>query len=158
MGEKKGKVRLQKLAYLISLAVGMDDKYFEAGYFGPYSGRVAYEIDKLCNLNLMREEISPLGDERVIHTYSLTSQGRALCEELIKAYPQEYERIRDFMAKTKDVQDGELVKATKTCMLVRVFFMDEVGEKASRMGWQLSKEDVKEALEKLERMDTRWWV
>ena len=62
------------------------------------------------------------------------------------------------MAKTKDVQEGELVKATKTCMLLRVFFMDEAGEKASRMGWQLSKEDVKEGMEKVERMGVRWWV
>jgi len=59
-------VRLQKLAYLISLAVGMDDRYFEAGYFGPYSGRVAYETEKLWSLNLIQEEISPLGDGRVI--------------------------------------------------------------------------------------------
>jgi len=46
--------------------------------FGPYSGRVAYETDKLCNLNLIQEEISPLGDGRVIHTYSLTYGGRAI--------------------------------------------------------------------------------
>ena len=126
--------------------------------FGPYSGRVAYETDKLCNLNLMREEISPLGDGRVIHTYSLTSQGRVLCEELIKAYPQEYERIQNIMVKTEEIQDEELIKAMKVCMLLRAFFVEEVEEKTSSYGWQLSKEDVKEGLEKLERMGIRWWI
>ena len=76
----------------------------------------------------------------------------------MKAYPQEYERIKNIMVKTEEIKDEVLIKATKICMLLRVFFVEEIEEKASRMGWQLSKEDVKEGMEKLERMGVRWWV
>ena len=114
-------------------------------------------ISDHTDLDLMREEISPLGDGRVIHTYSLTSQGRALCEELIKSKVREWERVRELAERVKWFTDEELIKTTKVCWVLKVI-LEEVEERARPYVWKITGEEVKEALENLERMGIRWWV
>ena len=156
-GDMMEKRRLHKTVYLLTLGSGLEGE-FGAGYFGPYSRYVEYDFEKLAPHNFIREEVRPRGNGTVMRLLSLTEQGRAVLDGLIKKYPREYEQIADMVVRINQLEDEELIKATKACMLLMVFSTDEVEEKASRIGWNVSKEDVKEWLEKLERIGFIWWI
>ena len=102
-GEIQGKTTMQKLSYFCSLKpIVTDLLVFRPHYYGPYSAQVDFELDKLTMLGFLSETSRATINSRIIHDFSLRSEGVKISESVARQYADEYERIRAIVSTCKD--------------------------------------------------------
>lgn len=77
-GEIRGKVRLQKLAFLIQQMDGTIDYEFEPAPLGPLSYKLGDTMAQLQKLGLVEEEAGRTASGNAVFCYRLTGRGRSL--------------------------------------------------------------------------------
>ena len=89
MGEINGKTRFQKLMFLIQInaprkSLSKLDYGFMLHYYGPFSTELSSIIDNMVHRNYLQEDVEATSSEYLRYTYRLTSEGRAIVEEVIQ--------------------------------------------------------------------------
>ncbi len=85
----RGRTTLQKKLYFLSV-LGDIDLGFHPHYYGPYSSWVSENLDILVNCGFLKEVMETFATDRNIfgeirrHTYSLTSDGKIVLNEILK--------------------------------------------------------------------------
>ena len=77
-GGMRGKVRLQKLAFLIQQMDGTIDYEFEPAPLGPLSYKLGDTMAQLQKLGLVEEEAGRTASGNAVFCYRLTGRGRSL--------------------------------------------------------------------------------
>lgn len=96
---------LQKKLYFLSVLEDIE-LGFLPHYYGPYSSWVAKNLDILVNCGFLNEVTETFSSDQNIfgeirrHTYSLTSDGKIVLNEILKE--DEYQRCRDVLAHIND--------------------------------------------------------
>ena len=79
-GEIRGKVRLQKLAFLVQQKVGTIDYEFEPAPLGPLSYKLGDTMVQLQKLGLVEEKEGRTASGNAVFSYLLTGRGMSLLE------------------------------------------------------------------------------
>lgn len=79
-GEIRGKVRLQKLAFLVQQKDGTIDYEFEPAPLGPLSYKLGDTMAQLQKLGLVEEDVRRTASGNAVFCYRLTGRGKSLLE------------------------------------------------------------------------------
>lgn len=168
-GEIQGKTKFQKTAYFLGLMTGcLDDLGYRAHFYGPFSDEVADAIDRLSTIGAVDLTFSSggttdrLGSEIRRYDYRLNDRGRRFAEATASRHPEFWEKLRQAAHQLKRAGDLDYVKmsiAAKTDFMLKEMG-GRPGEKdlaclAARFGWEVTPEQVGEAVAYLERLGLR---
>jgi uncharacterized protein YwgA len=151
--ELRGRTFFQKTVYFVSQYFNVNTSY-RAGLYGPYSYKVAYAIEELCTLNFIHEEVIPL-PSGYLYIYTLTDDGKTICNELRNSRQKEYEIVRK-MIQTIPHEQEKLITAAKVHYITKVMAAketDDVINRARSVGWDLMKNEVEEALKYIRELE-----
>ena len=149
----RGRTFFQKIVYFVSQYFKINTSY-RAGLYGPYSYKVAYAIEELCTLNFIHEEVIPL-PSGYLYIYTLTDDGKKICEKLRNDRQKEYEIVRKIIQAIPHDQD-KLITAAKVHYIMKVMNVkgtDDIINWARSVGWNLTKNEVEEAFEYIKELE-----
>ncbi len=158
----QGRTLLQKKLCFLSVLKG-EDLGFRPHYYGPYSRQVAANLDTLVRCGFLKEmtETFPTGGhifgEIRRHTYSLTSDGKDVMDEIKKeneyeSWRRELERINS-QPLTSDF--NKLSIAAKIYYIVNAkgsTTPEQIRQTAKEYGWNITDPDIDDVLSFLERL------
>jgi uncharacterized protein YwgA len=164
--EIQGKTKLQKTVYFLGLLTGcLEDLGYRAHFYGPYSDEVADALGWLRTIGAVDSTSSGVGNvdhagfEIRRHDFRLNEQGRQFSEATSRKYPQLWEELRRYAELMKRSGDLDYVKMS---IAAKTYFMlqktpgkateEELAQLATRFGWDVTPEQVKEAGRYLERL------
>ena len=164
-----GRTILQKKLYFLSILLNDDSLGFGPHYYGPYSSKVAENLDILVNLRFLKEVTeSFLTDQNVFgeirrHTYSLTLDG----EEIMGEIEKEAEHA-DWKKALHTLNQQELAKDFNTLSIAaKVYYIVnqkgsettvQIRNVAKEYGWEITNsqvENVRSFLEGLSLISRR---
>ena len=152
----QGRTLLQKKLYFLSELKGVDHG-FRPHYYGPYSSLVAENLDILVSAHFLREEKETFETDQNIfgeirrHTYSLTSDGDIVMEEIRKE--AEY---TDWKQKL-DMLNSQLLASDFNMLSIaaKVYYIvnqqgsatpEQIREIANEYDWRLNDSDIEGVL------------
>jgi uncharacterized protein YwgA len=160
-----GRTYLQKLCFFVGKALDQD-LGFRAHYYGPYSDRVSGDISFLVANGYIYESrkgsgmADGQGWEVARFDYRLTDRGREAVVWLDRAHPEESRAARAAVKRVLAAGDLSYVGlslAAKTYWILtdqgRPMTFDSIAEKAQQFRWTVSKDDVKQAADFLQRLE-----
>jgi uncharacterized protein len=74
-GEITGRKKLQKIVYIIQKLQFDFNQRFYFHFYGPYSDELTLEMEEMCQLELLREDLEDKGNYKV-YRYDLTEKGK----------------------------------------------------------------------------------
>ena len=83
-GSLRGKVRLQKLAFLVQAKCGAVDYGFQPAPLGPLSYPLNATMSRLQDLGMVDEKREPTPSGNIVFCYSLTERGASLLRAMDK--------------------------------------------------------------------------
>lgn len=154
-----GRTMLQKLCYILSLIL-KEDFRFQAHFYGPYSLHVEQALSQLIGLKFIKEDTIPWGAssngfELIKYEYSVTDEGEYMIKHLFQLYNKTgiYEKIQEFVKQFKAIGSVDYLQlsvASKTHFVLRNggrhMKQKEVIDKAKKLGWDISEDDIKIAV------------
>lgn len=166
-GSITGRTTIQKLIYFEDISNLVDIKY-RPHYYGPYSAEVAGAIQELIDLGFLKEEIEtaetigfPVPDDWKRYSYTLTSDGREVVEQINKENKEEYNEIFTLVSickKTVELDANMLSWAAKVHYILssegKSMTLDEIQNTAESFGWKLSQYQIDGAVELLKQLDS----
>jgi uncharacterized protein YwgA len=173
-GAIKGRTMFQKLAYFVGKLVdrtqGLDFRFGDLGYapgfYGPYSRRLACELDALVALGSVDRFSMPTGrtDRRGFevfrHDYVLTDRGRKALAKKKASLPRTASAVRASMERI--LSAGKLDYLQLSVAAMSLFLVEErrgptteseIAEMAKEFGWTVSSADVGKAVGFLSALD-----
>jgi len=152
----RGRTRLQKILYFLSLRLGMD-AMFTPHYYGPYSELVARSVDSLAARGLVQEEVKQEPSEgpfeRRQYDYSLTDAGREVLARLRAATPTRYRAVgKELQALLSEHPSTQaLAVASKLHVIVsesdREVPITSLSKRARKFGWAIREQAVQDGAE-----------
>ena len=115
----KGRKRFQKLVYLSKAAGIPFYESFEWNNYGPFSKELAQEIDALCKLGLVEEEINNLE-----YDYVLTKKGDDFLDKMWSKVSDKYEKLSKILPLLNKFDTRELEKLASIKFLMSEGFSD----------------------------------
>jgi len=165
-GSISGKTKLQKQVYFLGVMTGHDNELgYHAHHYGPYSGDVAAAVGQLQGLGFLASQSTTWGtDERGFEIYRtdycLTSDGKEIAERKAEQHPQLWESLQDgvdALNKAGNLDYVQLSIAAKTYFVLRQkespLSYNELVELAEQCGWNVTQEQVSEAVQYLQSLD-----
>jgi uncharacterized protein YwgA len=166
-GEVQGKTKLQKTIYFLGLLTGQrEDLGYHAHFYGPYSDDVAAAVGWLKTIgavdqfSLGRGTTDQSGFEIRRYDFRLNEQGRKFAEATARRYPELVPKLQDAANRLKRAGNLDYVKlsiAAKTYFMLRETdgkaSEKDLARLASRFGWEVSQQQVRDAASYLERLD-----
>ncbi len=164
--EIQGKTKLQKSVYFLGLMTGcLDELGYRAHFYGPYSDEVADAIGWLSTIGAINQTSAGVGTvdnsgfEIRRYDFRLNEQGRQFAEATTRRNPDLWRKLQD--AAHRLMRSGDL-DYVKMSIAAKTYFMlketnGQASEKdlarlATRFGWEVTPEQVKEAASYLERL------
>ena len=158
----KGRTLLQKKLYFLSV-LGKTDFGFGPHYYGPYSSLVAENLDILVSARFLKEVTETFSTDQNIfgeirrHTYSLTSDGDIIMDEIRKETKYtDWKQALDRLNSQESANDfNTLSIAAKVHYIVnqqKKTTTKQIRQIAQEYGWDLNKlqiESVRSFLENL---------
>ena len=160
-----GRTVMQKLAYFTGLSLNTALGH-RAHFYGPYSSKVEDAVSNAVIAGELRETVERMPDWRggpdvLKYTYDLTEAGEVRVDELIEHNSAEWDQVRDSVKAIKNVlpelDQKTLSSAAKTYLIISEsaegVAESEIPAMASRLGWELSGEQVRGTVDLLERLN-----
>jgi uncharacterized protein YwgA len=165
-GEIQGKTKFQKTVYFLGLMTDcLDDLGYRAHFYGPYSDEVADAIGWMRTIGAVDQTscgvgaVDNSGFEVRRHDYRFNEEGRRFAESTARRHADFWKKIQDAADLLKSAGDFDYVKmsiAAKTYFLLRGIDgrpdEKELARLATRFGWEVTPEQVKQAASYLERL------
>jgi len=165
-GEIRGKTKLQKTVYFLgSLSCFAEELGYRPHFYGPYSAEVADAVARLRASGFVDQNVvtggsvDSSGFEVARHDFKLTDQGKQIAEHKTKDQPDLWKRITDAATVLRKAGDVDYVKMS---IAAKTYFMlgekkgkasiGDLAELASKFGWSVTQQQLKEAMDFLERM------
>lgn len=120
--EIKGRKRFHKSVYLLKEAGLPVMEKFEWNNFGPFSKELASEIDALCEMGLVEEEVYTSDDIKE-YSYRLTEKGREIAGTMISSDTPTFNHIKKMMLKLNEYEVSDLEKMAS----IRFLLMKKYG-------------------------------
>ncbi len=147
----RGNTAIQKIAYFISIKLGIDMNFFPH-YYGPYSRNVALELQNLVDFNFVDDNIKFTKRNRIMHEYTLNDDGKKIVSVLKNKYKEEYEVIREIIKNIEDIfgQNYNILSwAAKIHFILKErgipISEEEIINLAKGYDWNLSDEEIESA-------------
>ena len=115
----KGRKRFQKLVFLAKAAGIPFNESFEWNNYGPFSKELAQEIDTLCKLGLIEEELN-----NSEYYYTLTKKGEGFLDEMWSKVSDKYERLSKILPMLNENNTQDLEKLASIKFLISEGFPD----------------------------------
>ncbi len=162
----QGKTKLQKAIYFLGLMTGcLDELDYRAHFYGPYSDEVADAIGWLRTIGAIDQtsygsgSVDHSGFEIRRHDFRLNDAGRQFAETTSRRHPEQWKRIQEAAQTLKRAGDLDYVRMS---VAAKTFFMlketdgrateSDLARLASRFGWDVTLDQVKEAVAYLGRI------
>lgn len=165
-GTIEGKTMLQKRIYFLGVGLGEESELgYRAHYYGPYSAAVAEANSELKSLGYLSECSTSWGSDQrgfeiARHDYSLTDEGRRLCNRKKNERPErwkEIQRLAEAIKTAGDLNYWELSIAAKTYFILKnhgtTATFEEIQKIAKGLGWEVTERELEKASDFLEKMD-----
>jgi len=165
-GEIKGRTKLQKTIYFLGvLADSLEDLGYRPRFYGPYSAEVGAAVDRLRGLGFLDQNmvgggaVDPAGFEVVRYDFRLNDQGTRIARAKAKKHPEEWQKVQEAVDVLQKAKEHDYMKMS---IAAKTYFM--LGERrgsanihdlvslASKFGWSVTAEEVREASRFLERL------
>jgi uncharacterized protein YwgA len=164
--EIQGKTKLQKTVYFLGLMTGcLDELGYRPHFYGPYSDEVAGAIDRLYTIGAVDRRSSSVGsvdragfEVRRID-FSLNADGKRFVESKAQRHPELWKAISAAATRLKQAGDIDYAKMS---IAAKTYFMlhqsggqphdSDLARLAARFGWEVTLEEVKEAVAYLRRL------
>ena len=159
----QGRTILQKKLYFLSVLLEDESLGFGPHYYGPYSSWVAENLDILVNARFLKEVTETFPTDQNIfgeirrHTYSLTSDGKDVMDEIEK--DDEYEDWKRVLgALNRQPLAGDfntLSIAAKVYYIVnrqQTATPEEIRKVARELGWKLNQSQIENVFSFLESL------
>jgi uncharacterized protein len=158
--EIQGKTKLQKTVYFLGLMTGcLDDLAYRPHFYGPYSNEVTGAIDWLQTIGAIDQRSSSVGSvdhagfEIRRYDFLLNEEGKRFVESTARRHPELWKKIDDAATRLKRAGD---INYAKMSIAAKTFFMlketdgqasdSDLARLASRFGWEVTLNEVKEAV------------
>jgi uncharacterized protein YwgA len=165
-GEIHGKTKLQKTVYFLGLLTGsLDDLGYRAHFYGPYSDDVAEAVGWLKTIGAVDQTSSGVGNmddsgfEIRRYDFRLNEQGKRFAGTTARRYPELMPKIREAVRILKQAGDQDYMKLS---IAAKTYFMlketggqaadEDLARLASRFGWDVTLEQVQEAISYLRQV------
>lgn len=153
-----GRTALQKIGYFSVNKLKIENDY-SAHYYGPYSPQIAYALERLVSLNLVKENEFLTHNERTMYSYELTEEGRKYCQTLLESHKREYRAIKKIVEVANEI-DGDKIdvisRAAKVHYITKRAGQElppsDLTRRAESLGWSLSNEQIQESNELLKEL------
>lgn len=151
-----GRTLLQKKLYFLNEKLKLGFRFIPY-YYGPYNFEIAESVESLKSSGIIVEKMDDLPNfndfntvEPKRYTYALTKIGKDVAEYIEKDHPEEAENIMAGLAAIKEL-GGNIIIAAKMHHILKVenvsMKIEEILEDADSLGWKISEDDAKKALE-----------
>jgi uncharacterized protein YwgA len=166
-GSIRGKTKLQKTIYFLGvLTDSLDELGFRPHFYGPYSAEVAGAVDRLRALGFVDQDVvgggavDEAGFEVARYDFRLNKDGKQMAQTKAGQHPEEWKRIKNAADVLKKVGEPDYVKlsiAAKTYFMLgerkeEVTRASELVALASRFGWSVTADQIREAAHFLESL------
>jgi uncharacterized protein YwgA len=161
-GEVKGSTNLQKKIYFLALMLN-EDLGYDAHFYGPYSAQVASANRELKSLGFVQESVASArcvdqrGFEIARHDFTLTSDGKAVAEILIRRLRQSALEIQEAATKLQALAHLDYMQLS---IAAKAYFLlgqhggrarvSDLVEKAREFNWQVNEYDIQQAAKSLQ--------
>jgi len=151
--------------YFENVSKVVDIKY-RPHYYGPYSAEVAGAIQELIDLDFLKEEIDtakttgfPVPDDWKRYRYTLTSDGKKVVELLDLENKEEINKISNLVRTCKETVNLDanmLSYSAKVYYIIssqsKPMTVNEIQKTAGSFGWNLSQNDINDAVDLLKQL------
>jgi hypothetical protein len=164
-GTLDGRTVAQKLLYFAGLSLDQPTGH-TAYYYGPYSDEFEEALNRAVLASEFSEQVERIPDWRggpaaMKHIYTLTPRGEEEATRVAEAHAEEAQQVRNTIAAIAEAVPGfrqkTLSAAAKIHLIVteqkRVVTLEELRQLARDLGWRLGQNEIKEAVNVLERLD-----
>jgi uncharacterized protein YwgA len=150
-----GRTAIQKITYFASIKTGLEGE-FRPHYYGPYSSGVASLIEELSSTGFIAEDARRTVNNRVMFSYSLTSDGERLVSRLKKKQPEAYKMVSAVVKKCRSIAHNDI--AVLSWSAKYNFLQTSTGQKLSysearetskQFGWQLPEKEFESGVKLL---------
>jgi len=157
-----GRTVIQKLAYLSSRKIPeLEVPPYMAHYYGPFSPGLGWALEKMVSYSFLYEANNP-GDIYAGYTYGLTDDGRKIAKKAESEHKETFAKVSSIVKTCKDfcsLKTAPLSYATKIHYMLysdvsrdNMSFSDAV-QHARTLGWKVSKDNVEQGAQLLEKLE-----
>ncbi len=162
-----GRTLLQKTAYFLNVKVNLDIE-FSPYYYGPYSREIADSLASLKSCGIIKEEVREYVSfdfsvtfEPRKYIYSLTETGSKIAEAIEKENPILTEKLVCILSQLKEIgvehdYKNLSIAAKMHNILIRQgrsLAISEILEEAKVLGWHISRDEAKNAVDLLDKCE-----
>lgn len=162
-----GRTKLQKTVYFVGVLTGvLETLGYRPHFYGPYSAEVAGAVQDLRSLNFLKQETAGMGSadargfEVARYDYTLTQDGKQIADEKAEQFPEDWVKIQNAVERLKRADASDYIKlsiAAKAYLMLKGASAppthDELATMATKFGWKVSEQQLKEATDWLESLD-----
>ena len=160
----KGRTKLQKVVYFLSVFTGLDELGYKPHYYGPYSGEVAEAVAGLCSINFLdcktdTHPHEPSGFEVTRYDYSLTPDGQQAAAIVKQREPELWNKISEGEKRLAALGDPDYMSLS---FAAKVWLMlgekggkatqEELSGYATRFGWTMDTAQIGIASDILQKL------
>ena len=157
----RGRTVIQKLAYLSCQKIStLDVPPYKAHYFGPFSPGLGWALEKMVSCYFLYEA-SPPGTIHDGYKYDLTSDGREIAKIAKGRNNGTFEKVAEIVKTCRDFCDLKTAPLSYASKIYYLLHSNESGddmsfleakEYAKDLGWNVSKDNVEQGAQLLERL------
>ncbi len=160
-GTIRGRTAIQKLVYLSSKKIPeLDVPPYVAHYYGPFSPGLGWALEKMVSYSFLYEASTP-GSIYDGYTYGLTNDGQEIVKKTKEKYKDMFGKVAEIVKTCRDfceLKTAPLSYASKIHYLFCSEHKDDMSfsdavEYARKLGWNVSKDDVEQGAQLLERLN-----
>jgi uncharacterized protein YwgA len=165
-GAIAGKTKLQKAVYFTGiLSDHEDDLGYEAHYYGPYSAAVDEALYDLAAIGLIERQVHRTGQaghrgfEKVRYDYRLTPAGQDVVEQRAQDLGDEGDGVAQAVSRLGQFGDRHYMRLAAAAKLQYLVEQSEeevttadVQQMARDFGWDLSEDDISDAIDYLTQL------
>ncbi len=158
----RGRTTIQKIVYLSSKKIDdLDVPPYKAHYFGPFSPGLGWALERMVSYYFLYEANIP-GYMYEGYEYRLTDDGRKIAGKSREKNRDTFEKVARIVKVCRDfcgLKTAPLSYASKIHYLLQSsgagssMSFSEAKEYAERLGWKVSKDNVEQGAQLLEKLE-----
>lgn len=161
-GKVRGRTVIQKLVYLSSQKIPeLDVPEYVAHYYGPFSPGLGWALETMVSYSFLYETSTP-GVMYEGYTYSLTDDGQEIAKKSKEEHKETFDKVVKIVNTCKNfcgLKSTPLSYASKIHYLTcshgssdGISFSEAV-DYARKLGWKVSKDNVEQGAQLLEKLE-----
>lgn len=158
--EIEGRTTLQKLIYFETVKISEINlaEPYVAYFYGPFNRGVAKSLERMVLYGILDEHRN--GVNRGSYVYKVNPKGTKIIERLKNEFEQPFKEIKDLVDICKEycnLEPNPLSFAAKVHYMLdtqkTALHEDKLVEMGKSFGWKISKADIRDGAELLERLE-----